>query len=59
MQVPSLGTENLRWDLSVMYAGLADPQLDADIAALAAKAKTFNENYKGKLRESLGAAIMD
>src|SRR3989338_987455 len=53
------GAENVRWDLSVFYSGIADPQLDADIAALTEMMKNFNTEYRGKLGERLEAAIRD
>src|SRR5580700_5626528 len=52
-------TEQIRWDLSVLYADIADPQLDADLIELTAMAKNFSLSYKGKLAELLGAAIRD
>ena len=51
--------ENVRWDLSVMYKDITDPQIDADIKTLAEKAKKFAADYRGKLAEKLGAAIAD
>jgi len=59
MDNPKLGAENIRWDLSAMYKGLHDPQIDADLKDLVARSKAFNENYKGKVKEKLGAAIGD
>jgi oligoendopeptidase F len=42
-----------------MYADISDPQIDADMAALAEKAKKFNAAYKGQLKEKLGPAIAE
>ncbi len=49
----------VRWDLSILYADLSDPQLESDLADLVAKAKRFSQTYKGKLAELLGGAISD
>ena len=51
--------EQIRWDLSVLYADIADPRLDSDLAELTAMAMRFSASYKGKLAESLGGAIRD
>lgn len=59
MSTHTTGAENVRWNLSTMYGGVDDPQLDADVQAWIAAAKSFNETYRGKLHESLGAAIRD
>jgi len=55
----ALGTENWRWDLTCFYSGLDDPQLDADIQTLELAAPTFHQNYRGRLKEKLGAAIAE
>ena len=49
----------VRWDLSLLYSNIEDPQLDADLSTLAGMAKHFSETYKGKLAERLGPAIKD
>ena len=51
------GAEEVRWDLSCLYNGLDDPQLDADVAALVAMAANFKAAYKGNLASQLGPAI--
>src|SRR6202049_4519111 len=52
-------TDQIRWDLSILYADIADPRLDSDLSDLTALAKHFSLTYKGKLAELLGAAIRD
>src|SRR6266851_3757781 len=52
-------TDMIRWDLSILYADIADPRLDSDLSNLTAMAKNFSLSYKGKLAESLGEAIRD
>src|SRR5580704_13825672 len=47
------GTEQVRWDLSILYSGIDDPRLDSDLKALDAMAKRFAGSYKGKLAERL------
>ncbi len=51
--------ELIRWDLSVLYADITDPRLDADLKHLTELAKHFSDTYKGKLAELLGAAIRE
>lgn len=53
------GAETVRWDLGLMYSGLDDPQIDLDIAETVERAKKFRASYKGKLSDTLGAAISD
>jgi len=48
-----------RWDLSFLYSGLDDPQIDADIKSLVQMAENFHACHKGKLAETLGKAIFD
>ena len=52
-------TNQVRWDLSILYADIDDPRLDSDLTNLAKMAKHFFVTYKGKLAELLGAAISD
>jgi oligoendopeptidase F len=51
--------QQVRWDLSILYSDIADPQLDSDLSHLAAMEKNFSLTYKGKLSEQLGPAIRD
>ena len=43
------GAEKFRWDLSLMYSGVDDSQIDADVAKLVELAKKFSVSHKGKL----------
>jgi oligoendopeptidase F len=52
-------TQQVRWDLSILYSDITDPLLDADLRALTAMAKRFAATYKGNLSEQLGPAIND
>ncbi len=49
----------VRWDLSVLYADIGDPRLDADLPEFAEKAKRFAALTKGAWRNCSGAAIQD
>jgi oligoendopeptidase F len=53
-------TENdVRWDLTSLYASVNDPQMDRDIAEFTKKARQFSSDYRGMLAAKLGAAISD
>src|SRR3989344_3442902 len=54
-----LKTENVRWDLSVFYSGIGDPQIGADISKLVRLQKRFHARYKGNLSWLLDSAIKD
>jgi len=54
---PSTGAEDVRWDLSDLYTGPADPSLDVDLKELLAMAKSFEESHRGKLGATLGSAL--
>ena len=49
----------VRWDLSILYSDISDPQLDSDLRELAAQSADFFSRYKGELAASLGEAIKD
>jgi oligoendopeptidase F len=49
------GAEDVAWDLGDLYAGIDDPQLDADVAEAEADAASFRERYHGRVA-SLEAA---
>lgn len=51
------GAQDVRWDLSDLYTGLDDPRIEADLQALLAEAKAFDEKFRGSLRERLGEAL--
>lgn len=49
-ETPTLtGAEEITWDLSDLYNGVDDPQIEQDIAATDAAAETFAATYRGKL----------
>ena len=56
-QNPSTGAEQIRWDLSDLYADLDDPQLDADLSQLIEMAEAFGKDFEGKLSAKLGEAV--
>jgi len=45
------------WDLSDLYPGRDSPELQRDLADLAAKAKAFGERYAEKLAGLTGAEL--
>ena len=51
--------QNVRWDLSSIYSGVDDPQIDLDLSDFTRQAELFNASHKGKLAETLGRAISD
>lgn len=55
----STGAEDVHWDLRVLYAGIDDPALEADVKSLENAAKSFKEDFKGKLSLSLENAIKE
>lgn len=46
---PQVGAENVRWDLSDLYAGPDDPQLIADMAQARTLATAFADTYRGRV----------
>lgn len=53
------GAESVRWDLSILYTGLNDPRLEADIAALVDMQKAFHAAHKNNLSQTLAKAVAD
>ena len=45
----STGAESVVWDLSVFYAGLDDPKIEADIERLSGLVDEFQEAWRGRL----------
>ena len=43
------GAEEIVWDLSDLYAGMDDPQLNADLDACDAEADALGETYRGRI----------
>jgi oligoendopeptidase F len=52
-------TNQVRWDLSILYSDIEDPRLDSDLSDFAAMARHFSVAYKGNLAKLLGPAIKD
>ena len=53
----ALGTETIRWDLSQLYTGVEDMQIEADVEAQVREMAAFEQAYKGKLDQKLGDAL--
>lgn len=51
--------DHVRWDLSCLYKGLDDPEIEANLAAVIAMAEDFKRKYQGNLNTRLGDAIAD
>ena len=51
------GAESVRWDLDDLYKDIDDPAVAADLDKLVALADEFSTTFRGKLSESLGAAL--
>ncbi|MDC0742928.1 M3 family metallopeptidase [Polyangium mundeleinium] len=49
--------DDLRWDLSALYRGLDDVQIDEDLRALIHLAEAFARRHRGTLATTLGAAL--
>ncbi|MBE2234276.1 MAG: M3 family oligoendopeptidase [Anaerolinea sp.] len=49
------GAEEIAWNLADLYAGMDDPQLDADLDTCDAEAQAFQADYRGRVA-SLSAA---
>ncbi len=45
------GAEDVVWDLSVLYTGLDDPQIQADIDTLTQLVDDFQSQYRGKVAQ--------
>ena len=49
----SLNNNNIpSWDLTDLYAGLDDPNLEEDLSRIVSDAISFEEKYKGKIAQS-------
>jgi oligoendopeptidase F len=47
--LPTTGAEEVRWDLSALYASPQDPAIEATLAEAVVKAQRFEERYRGRL----------
>jgi oligoendopeptidase F len=57
--VTTTGAEEVRWDLSPMYAALDDPAIDADLDAAEAEASSISVQLHGKVAELDAPALRD
>ncbi|MHB8481440.1 MAG: M3 family oligoendopeptidase [Nitrospiria bacterium] len=46
------GAKGIRWDLTDLYSGIADPKIKSDLDGLSEKAETFERKFKGMIRSS-------
>lgn len=54
----TVGADTTRWDLTVFYKAVDDPQIDIDVAELAKRAGDFHAAFKGQLADKLSEAIV-
>ena len=54
--MPKTGAEDVIWDLSVLYAGIDDPQINADLETLR-QVQRFVELYRGKVAQLSAAEL--
>jgi oligoendopeptidase F len=53
------GAEEVAWDLSDLFEGIDDPQIDEVVAQAEADAAAFRERYHGKVAELDAASLAD
>ena len=51
------GAEEVAWNLGDLYAGMDDPQLDADMDACDAEAAALSADYRGRVAELSAAGL--
>lgn len=57
--IKNTGAEQVRFNLSFLYSGVDDPQLETDLVTWIDEAKVFHEVHEGNLSTTLGQAIRD
>ncbi|MDZ4769984.1 MAG: M3 family oligoendopeptidase [Chloroflexota bacterium] len=59
MAEPKLtGAESVMWDLSILYASIDDPQIDADFARLDSMADAYAARWRGRVASLNGTEIV-
>src|SRR5574341_581747 len=53
------GAEEVRWDLSDLYAGADDPALDRNLDEADARAEKLGEQYRGKVASLSAAELLE
>jgi oligoendopeptidase F len=53
------GAEDVAWDLTDLYAGIDDPQLDADVAEADTAAAAFRDRYHGAVADLDAPALAE
>src|SRR4051794_31710429 len=46
---PGSSADHVTWDLSDLYQGLDDPQIDRDLHSALQRARAFEERYRGQI----------
>lgn len=52
------GASGITWDLSDLYAGVDDPQLEQDLALALERAQGFRDRYRGRVAQLLGDDLL-
>ncbi len=55
----SAAAEDVRWDLSDLYADLDNPRIDQDLATLLEGMQAFHDTHAGQLERTLGEALQE
>lgn len=58
-EIIKTGAKDVLWDLSSIYTGINDPQIDKDISEVVKMMQEFHRQYRGALNEKLDDAITD
>ncbi len=56
-EIRPTGAENIAWDLTDLYAGMDDPQLNADLDAADAEAAALDTEYRGRIGALSGGEL--
>lgn len=59
MQGKTLGAEGVIWDLSHLYKGPDDPQIEKDLGEVKARAKEIEETHKGHVKDLTPQGLHD
>jgi oligoendopeptidase F len=59
LTMEATGAENVRWDLSDLYAGIDAPEIEADIQDLKQRSEQFAQNYRGRVAELSAESLLE
>ncbi len=55
----TIGSEQVHWDLSDLYAGIDAPEVTADLEEAKRRAQQFAENYRGKVASLSSSMLLE